>query len=127
MPRPTDAQKAANAVHQQAEDEALTPPGMEPRRPFENDGGFYGRAAREWKALYMSRAAQFSSDPLDQPLTLAEVHALLWAVRNLSHDSLKAGTPYGPREGVTGHGDLSTATNKIERLGSRLIDTEPRS
>lgn len=65
--------------------------------------------------------ADIEHDELDEPLTLAEIHALLWCVRNVDSDALRNG-PYRPRRpGVVGHGDLSTATNKIERAGSRLI------
>lgn len=56
---------------------------------------------------------------VEDPLTLEEIHALLWVVRNVDSDALRSG-PYRPQEGVTGHGDLSTATNKIEWQGTVL-------
>lgn len=54
-------------------------------------------------------------------LSAAEVNALLWAVRNLSLDSLRDGPYHGAYGTAAGHAELSSATNEIERaLGESL-------
>lgn len=62
----------------------------------------------------MIGASMTKPDPLDEPLTRAEIQALLWCVRNVGTEALRTG-PYRPQPGVFSHGALSTAANKIER------------
>lgn len=82
------------------------------------------RAAEYARQVQADHAEQRCVDLTDKNLTNAEIDALLWAVRNIPLPRLRTG-PFAPREGVVGHGALSTATNKIEaELGARLREGE---
>lgn len=61
------------------------------------------------------------TEGINDALTVEEMHALLWAVRNVNAQE----GPYAPRDnGERGHGDLSRAANKVERHLGRVINPD---
>lgn len=54
-------------------------------------------------------------------LSAVEANAMLWAVRNLSLESLRDGPYHGTYGTAAGHAELSSATNEIERALSAAL------